>query len=273
MAAHARAQQSYRDQAALRVTTHGVTDAGLVRHANEDAFGMLDLTNGRRYKPGSPARWTASGPGVLLLVSDGMGGARAGEVASAMSIEGMMTGLLSASRRGTMDENTLRGMIERVSRNVHFASQRPDRYGMGATLTAVLVQGHTAIVGQVGDSRAYLLRDGGIGQVTHDQSYAQLLLDAGLITPEEAEHSPRKNIVLQAMGQTELKVEIARIELRPGDRLLLCSDGLTNVVDDATIKRIASPPAPIVRACNELVTLTLDGGAPDNVTVVLADVA
>jgi serine/threonine protein phosphatase PrpC len=202
-----------------------------------------------------------------------MGGAKAGEVASALAIEAVLGGMLRAAREGTVDGNTLRRVIEQASAKVYQASKRPDRKGMGATLTAVLVTDLTAYVAQIGDSRAYLLRGGKIGQVTHDQSYVQMLVDAGVMTPEEAETSPRRNIILQVMGQEAVRVVLGRMTLKPGDRLLLCSDGLTNVVDDATIADVVKAPAPIARASQELISLTKKGGAPDNVTVILAEVA
>jgi protein phosphatase len=128
-------------------------------------------------------------------------------------------------------------------------------------------------VAQIGDSRAYLLRGGRIGQVTHDQSYVQMLVDMGRMTPEEAESSPRKNIILQVMGQaTVLRVVLARLTLRVGDRLLLCSDGLSNVVTDAAINAVARPPGELATAASALVSLTKEGGAPDNVTVIVAEV-
>ena len=130
----------------------------------------------------------------------------------------------------------------------------------------------TAYVAQIGDSRAYLLRGGKIGQVTHDQSYVQMLVDAGVMTAAEAEASPRKNIILQVMGQEAVRVALGRVALKTGDRLLLCSDGLSNVVDDATLSAIAKPPGDLAKATKALVALTLEGGAPDNVTVILAEV-
>jgi serine/threonine protein phosphatase PrpC len=144
---------------------------------------------------------------------------------------------------------------------------------MGATLTAMLLMGSMAYVAQIGDSRAYLMRGGRIGQITHDQSYVQMLVDAGVMTAAEAEASPRKNIILQVMGQEAVRVALGRIRLRAGDRLLLCSDGLTNVVDDATIRAISKPPGDLAKASAALVALTKEGGAPDNVTVIVAEVA
>ena len=258
---------------ALHVSVFGLTDVGLVRDVNEDAFAMADLNAGERWRGRAVQSWSTGRNGVLIEVSDGMGGARAGEVASALSIEGVIEGMKSATRTGPPDGETLRSVIEHVSEKVHLAAQRPDRRGMGATMTAALIQGRSAYFAQIGDSRAYLIRDGKIGQVTHDQSYVQMLVDAGVMTPEEAERSPRKNIILQVMGQESVKVALGRIEVRPGDRFLLCSDGLTNVLDDETIRAVAKPPADIVAATQDLVKRTKSNGAPDNVTVVLAHVS
>jgi serine/threonine protein phosphatase PrpC len=234
---------------------------------------MVDLTAGERWAGGKPSTWSARGAGVLLEVSDGMGGARAGEVASALSIEGVLTGMLDAAKRGHTSDKTLRAVIERVSRKIYEAGRRADRRGMGATLTALLVKNTTAYVAQIGDSRAYLLRDGKLGQITHDQSYVQMLVDAGVMTPDEAERSPRKNIIMQVMGQESVRVALGRIALRSRDRLLLCSDGLTNVLDDASICAVGRPPKDLRAAVEELVEKTRQGGAPDNVTAILAEIA
>ena len=155
----------------MHVRVLGQTDIGLVREVNEDAYGMADLSAGRRWQGGEPATWSSARAGVLLEVSDGMGGANAGEVASALSVEGVLAGMLGAARKkGSLGEETLRSVIEGVSAKIHRAAKRPDRRGMGATLTAVLVQGRTAFVAQIGDSRADLLREGQLGQVSHEQS-------------------------------------------------------------------------------------------------------
>jgi serine/threonine protein phosphatase PrpC len=266
MAAHARTEE------AVRVTAFGKTDTGIVRSVNEDAFGMADLTAGQRWSGGKAMTWSAGGAGVLLEVSDGMGGAKAGEVASALSIEGVLGGMLEAAKAGQTSDKTLRSVIEHVSKKIFDAAKRPDRRGMGATLTAILVKDTTAYVAQIGDSRAYLLRSGKLGQITHDQSYVQMLVDAGVMTPEEAERSPRKNIIMQVMGQESVKVALGRIQLRAGDRLLLCSDGLTNVLDDGTIASICDSKNDLLAAVSTLIEKTKDGGAPDNVTAILAEI-
>jgi PPM family protein phosphatase len=272
IAAH-RAGRMIRQMTLSVVRAFGVTDVGSVRSANEDSFTMADLSKPQRWQGGAPAEWPATEKGVLLVVSDGMGGAKAGEVASALSVEAVLGGMLRAVREKPADGETLRRVIEQASDKVHEAAKRPDRKGMGATLTAVLIDGVSAYVAQIGDSRAYLLRDGKMGQVTHDQSYVQLLVDAGIMTPAEAETSPRKNIILQVMGQEEVRVALGRVTLKRGDRLLLCSDGLTNVVDDATINAVAKSPADLAKASAALISLTKEGGAPDNVTVILGEVA
>jgi serine/threonine protein phosphatase PrpC len=255
------------------VRAFGQTDVGLVRATNEDAFTMAELSKAQRWQGGKVAEWSSTNGGVLLLVSDGMGGAKAGEIASALSIEAVLGGMFRAVRLGPVDGVMLRRVIEQASTKVFEASKRPDRKGMGATLTAVLVCGLTAYVAQIGDSRAYLLRGAQIGQVTHDQSYVQMLVDAGVMTPAEAECSPRKNIILQVMGQQAVRVALGRIALKSGDRVVVCSDGLTNVIDDETIIEVAKSPADLAKASAELVSRTREGGAPDNVTVIVAEVA
>ena len=260
--------------AELRVIVAGLTHPGRVRSNNEDAFAIAPLegdtpVSGERSVPLDPG-----GHGVLLAVSDGMGGAAAGEIASALSLEALVAGLRrTADRDSTVDANRLRHLVEDASRAVFEAGQRPSRRGMGATLTAVLVCGDGAHVAQIGDSRAYLIRARRIVQLTHDQSWVQELVDHGVLTPEEAASSPQRNVIMQVMGQGEpLHVALGRIRLFPGDRLLICSDGLSNVVSDADLLRLGGPPAPADAACRALVDAALAGGAPDNVTVVVGEV-
>lgn len=260
-----------RSSAARLLSAFGATDAGL-RPTNEDAFVIASL-DGRRWRGGAAAVLKSDDGAVLLAVSDGMGGAKAGEIASALTVEAVLGGMMREAERGKADADSLGRVIERASAKVYEAGKRPDRRGMGATLTAVLVSPGTAAFAQIGDSRAYLLRDGKLGQITHDQSYVQMLVDAGMMTPEQAERSPQKNIILQVMGQPAVRAEVGTIALVPGDRLLVCSDGLTNVLDDGTILRLARPPADVAKACRDLVATTKRNGAPDNVTVVLAEIA
>ena len=261
--------------AAIReVVAFGLTDTGSVREHNEDAFLLADLTSSARWEDESIARWAVAKRGVLLAVSDGMGGAKAGEVASAISLEALCEGMFHAKAAGADkdDATRLRHVIERANRAVREAAARPDRRGMGATLTAVLITPPVTYVAQIGDSRAYLLRENTICQVTHDQSYVQMLVDAGAISPEAAEHSPHKNLILQVMGQQEdVDVALGRLDFRAGDRLLLCSDGLTNMVDDETIRKLVCGGDALDVVCAKLVAQANSAGGDDNITVVLAE--
>jgi PPM family protein phosphatase len=249
----------------LRIDVAGQTDKGKVRSHNEDAFLVYDLDRNERSER---AQWTVGDRGILLAVSDGMGGAAAGEVASAVSLDALLKNLLNDEGDGSVPDR-LRRVVHRASRSVHEEAKRPGRRGMGATLTSALFCGTVVHLAQIGDSRAYLLRDGRIRQVTHDQSYVQMLVDEGLMTPEEAERSPQKNVLLQAMGQAgNLRVDTGRLAIQPGDRLLLCSDGLTNAISDEQIAALAT--GDVATACNELIRAANAAGGPDNITVVLS---
>ena len=255
-----------RGMSELRVVVAGQTDKGRVREHNEDAFLLYDLDKNERKQDG--ADWTVGDRGVLLAVSDGMGGAAAGEVASAISVDALLSELLKDEGTGGVGDR-LRRVVHRASRRVREESRRPGRRGMGATLTTALFCGTIVHLAQIGDSRAYLLRGGEIRQVTHDQSYVQMLIDEGLMTPEEAERSPQKSVLLQAMGQAaELRVDLGRLAIQKGDRLLLCSDGLTNAVSDEDIVKLAEGDVTVV--CKALVDAANAAGGPDNITVVLA---
>ncbi|AKT36934.1 PP2C family protein-serine/threonine phosphatase [Chondromyces crocatus] len=261
-----------RGRAEVKLTMAGLTDRGLVRTSNEDAFFMAHLGTGEQWSEDTPVSWRLGDRGVLLAVSDGMGGANAGEVASALSLEKLLEGMRGRVRPKESDADRLRRTIELASRQVRRAAARPGREGMGATLTAVYLRGTTATIAEIGDSRAYLIRRGLLCQVTRDQSYVQLLVDAGLMTQEEAERSPRRNIVLQAMGQdTDVIVALSRLDLRRGDRLLLCTDGLSSMLSDRQILALAQAPTPIDQACLDLVEHAKDAGGDDNITVILAE--
>lgn len=257
------------DDSTLHVHVAARTDAGRVRDHNEDCFLMVDLDSGTREE--GDAEWTVGDRGVLLAVSDGIGGAAAGEVASALSVEALWHEL-EQERGGRDVAEKLERVVVRANRRVRDAARTPGRRGMGATLTAALVCGRDVHLAQIGDSRAYLLRDGLLRQVTKDQSYVQKLVDEGALTPEQAERSPDKNVILQAMGQPhDVRVALGHLALRPGDRLLLCSDGLTNAIGDEDIARIAQQD--VDTACAALIDAANAAGGPDNITVVLAEVA
>ncbi|MYW93745.1 serine/threonine-protein phosphatase [Amycolatopsis rubida] len=226
------------------------TDRGLVRTGNEDA-----VYAGRR----------------LLAVADGVGGHTSGEIASTAVIAALAA--LDHADPGRDPLGALTGAVETGNAAIRDLVAR-DRSlaGMGTTLTAVLFAGDRLAVVNIGDSRTYLVREGNCTQLTHDDSLVQQFVDAGRITAEQARHHPRRSIILRALtGGLGEHPSASLREARAGDRYLLCSDGLSDVVDDGTIAETLR--APDLEACaDRLVELALDGGGPDNVTVVVADV-
>jgi serine/threonine protein phosphatase PrpC len=253
------------------VRAYGVTDTGQRRKNNEDAFIIADLARlSEEQVRDREITLDASDHAVLLAVSDGMGGANAGEVASALVVDSLRRAMQEAE--GDWDEVT-RLAVERANREVFAAAADPSHKGMGATLTAVCVHATHAHVAVVGDSRAYLLRGGTIRQMTKDQSFVQYLVDLGALAPSAADGSAVKNVVLQAMGQkADVAVALGRLELRRGDRLLLCSDGLSNKVSADDMRAVVERAPTLPGACWELVELANARGGDDNITVVLAEV-
>jgi serine/threonine protein phosphatase PrpC len=245
----------------------GRTDVGLTRQQNEDAFTIVDVTE--------PARtWTGEvdvgGHRILLAVSDGMGGHQAGEVASAMVISTVVQSLV-ANAAETPD-HALELAVRDANQAVRTAAEAHDKHGMGATLTAILIDGQDAWIAEVGDSRAYLLRNGQLRQLTRDQSLVQMLVDAGALTAEEARNSPRKNVILQAIGTApQLTAAMVRLLLRRGDRLLICCDGLSNELSDSELAAIMSEPDP-VRATEHAIAAANEHGGHDNITAIIAHI-
>jgi serine/threonine protein phosphatase PrpC len=248
------------------------TDIGRERPNNEDAFIAADLTGGEN---SAGADWTGrfsiGERGALVAVSDGMGGARAGEVASGLVVASLAEALASEpADRPSRDR--IAGAVEDVHRTVWAQACRRG-IDMGATLTALYVRGTGAYVAEVGDSRAYLIRAGRITQLTKDQSYVQLLVDHGL-DPQQALESPFRNLILQAMGyQPRVKVALGRLDLRLYDCLLLCSDGLSSELTDAEIRDVILATPDLRRAADRLVALANERGGHDNTTVVLIGVS
>ena len=249
----------------------GQTDIGRVREKNEDAFVVADLTGGTLLDGTPHKRFDVGERGVLLAVSDGMGGAQAGEVASALVVETLTLAMANAPK-DTPRDALMTGAIEKAHRAVWDTAKRADKK-MGATLTAVFVHAGQAYIAEVGDSRAYLIRAGKMCQLTHDQSMVQMLVDTGVIEPEQAETSPIRNIILQAMGnQPNVKVALARLDLRDRDCFVLCSDGLTGMVHDDEIRDIVLASGRPELAAKQLVDLANERGGKDNITVVVAGV-
>jgi serine/threonine protein phosphatase PrpC len=254
----------------MTVAAAGATDIGRVRQNNEDAFLIAPVGSDDVVKSaGGEAVFDLGTVRILLAVSDGMGGAEAGEVASAIVLQSLRQSLVE---QGSDRESALRTAVERANREVLAAAASPGRKGMGATLTAMFFHGDEAHVAEVGDSRAYLSRGGQLQQITHDQSYVQMLLDAGALKPEEADRSPLKHVILTSMGHgPDVRVEIGRLRLRAGDKVLLCSDGLSNEVSPAEIEQALFASRPPLETCRDLIALANRHGGNDNVTVIVAE--
>jgi PPM family protein phosphatase len=261
----------------VKLTVVGRTDVGKVRTNNEDAFVVADLARSAKVDTLSGEQSIdVPGEGMLLAVSDGMGGEQAGEVASALVIESLRREL--AANKGIDGSEAITKMLDTAvfgaNKEVFDASKEPGKKGMGATLTAVFVLADTAFIAEVGDSRAYLIRGHRIRQMTRDQSFVQLLVDAGAISPDEAKDYPHKNVILQAMGQKpDVKPAIGKLALRRFDRLLLCSDGLSNKVQDTEMREIVEAQSSMDEACKKLIELANERGGDDNVTVVIAELS
>jgi serine/threonine protein phosphatase PrpC len=257
----------------VHVNVAAKSDVGRVRTNNEDAFLIADLTRGGRVADEATGRLDVGDKGVLLVVSDGMGGEQAGEVASALVVEAF-TRTLRAAPTHLPPAAQLKYAAAKAHLDVAAASRRRGREGMGATLTVVHVLGPAAYVAEIGDSRAYLLRSGRICQLTRDQNVAQLLADAGALEPEEAKSSPMKNVLAQAVGQgSAIQVALGKLALRDRDCLMLCSDGLTGALVDEEIRDIILGSKNLDEACADLVDKANKHGGRDNITVVLAGVA
>ncbi len=226
----------------MLVELHAKSDIGRVRRGNEDNFLLLDLTTPRTWSgsdgPENPQEmneFPLGEKGLVLVVSDGMGGALAGDVASRMAIEAVRDVLMGKHVDGAGCEpdatlvECLKHATMQANRNIHYKSLEDSRCsGMGATLTGAAIKGDKLDLVQVGDSRAYVMRGEQIRLATKDQSLVQQLVDVGQISEEEAETHMFRNVILQALGaQTELAPATARIQIRQGDMVLLCSDGLS----------------------------------------------
>lgn len=235
----------------LRLHSAARSDVGLVREGNEDS---------------------GYAGAHLLVVADGMGGHAAGELASATAVATMADIEIAAPESADVLAE-LAAAIDATGEVIrHVISRHPTFTGMGTTVSAVYWMGERIAVAHVGDSRAYLLRDGDLSQLTHDHTLVQSLVDQGRITEAEAAVHPRRSIILRALdGLNPVEPDLSVRESRLGDRYLLCSDGLSGVVSNAELQALLNEGDP-TGAVTRLVELALERGAPDNVTVVVADV-
>lgn len=254
----------------IQVSVFARTDVGMQRSGNEDSFLVADLTAGKIGLGPDVSTHQLGERGSLMIVSDGMGGAAAGEIASEMAVTTMRE-LLSQMTSSTEISEQLRGAAEIANERIWNRSQDdPELSGMGATLTAVLVQGTTAYIAQVGDSRAYLIRRQQIKQLTKDQSLAQMLVDSGAIKPEQMDSVPQ-NVIMQAMGtQPAVKVAMSAVQLFRNDCLVICSDGLSNKVPPNELREMIQEVNDLTDACRLLIDKANERGGEDNITVIIA---
>ena len=261
------------------VNVFGRTDVGRTREHNEDAFLVVDLTTDHAALDDRLEEHELGELGTILMVADGMGGAAAGEIASAMAVETVLEELrarwVSNERRDPESfAAALKIATDVANSRIHrMATEQPEYRGMGTTATIAGLLGDTLYVAQVGDSRAYVVRDGRARQITKDQSLMQRLIDAGEITEEEAEQSERRNIILQALGpEPTIRTDITHQQLRRGDTIVLCSDGLSGLVRPDEIARVVSYERDLKKVCKRLIDRANENGGPDNITVVVARV-
>jgi protein phosphatase len=271
--------------ARAQVDVAALSHQGLVRDANEDHYLLMRF--GRTLEtlatslPADEVSARSEEVGYGLLVADGVGGAAAGELASRIAISTLVNLVLHTPDWIMSDdagdtEQVMQRMADRY-RRIHVALRDegvgdPSVAGMGTTMTMACSLGASLVIGHIGDSRAYLFRDGHLQQLTRDHTWVQALVDLGELSAEDAARHPMRHVLIRSLGGRDRFVEgdFQRAWLADDDRILLCTDGLTNMVNDATIATVLREAATSEEACQALVTAALEGGGRDNVTVALA---
>lgn len=231
---------------------YGATHVGRVRAVNQDAYYLPEAGES------------------FAVVADGMGGHKAGEVASAMAVSEFTRWLRCAP---VPTEETVNYAVHEANRIIHRTAQREaDKSNMGTTLVSVWVDDEQVIECNVGDSRAYLLRGGALSQISRDHSLVGELVEEGKITKQEAMHHPHKNYITRAIGTSSMvQPEIRTLDRKSGDVWLLCSDGMSNYIEDGELERILREQADRAKCVKKLIDLALERGGADNITVVLVD--
>lgn len=234
------------------------SDTGKIREVNEDSVAVLKRPDGL----------------ILAVVADGMGGHKAGDVASKMTVDQLSRYFLEDGDAAflTIDSKRkwLSERIQTINRLVfEHASINPECKGMGTTLIAALIEGNGGILCHIGDSRAYLI-NGGIEQITRDHSYVNVLVDSGEISQEEAEEHPKKNWIVRALGtEAEIERQMIDFSFAEDSYLLICSDGLSNKIPKEELASIVRSPFPLSQKGQELVSLANDLGGEDNISLIL----
>ncbi len=233
----------------------GDTHIGLVRSSNQDALRYGSLDNG----------------GVFAVVCDGMGGANGGNIASNIAVDIIAERIVDGYANGAAPRPDLLLASAMAAANIEIfdrARSAPQYEGMGTTVVAVIVFGKDAYISHVGDSRIYLYRDNTLQQITRDHSVVQEMIESGQLTEEQARSHPRKHFITRALGVSAMEEgEFDELELESNDKLLLCTDGLTNMVDDTALAELLGNGASI----DILIQSALDGGGTDNITAVLME--
>ncbi|MFC5471922.1 Stp1/IreP family PP2C-type Ser/Thr phosphatase [Cohnella suwonensis] len=231
---------------------------GKVRQVNEDKAWSGRLAGGL----------------TVAIVADGMGGHRAGDVASAMAVDSLVQSLQAAGAKLTIANGAeaLREMVSEANRTIYDTASLNDQYhNMGTTVVVALLDGNTGIIAHIGDSRAYRLRAGRLEQLTEDHTLVNELTKSGQISAEEAARHPRRNVLTRALGtDREVEADIGSIDWHAGDTLLLCSDGLSGLVEPADVSAaLGEPGGQLEHRAQRLVDLAMAAGGDDNITVVL----
>src|SRR3954469_15876848 len=243
----------------LRLKYAARSDVGMIRSGNEDSFETN--VNAER---------------GVFVVADGMGGHAAGEVASLMAVQAVITELGDlkaiddAGKAGTKLADSLRT----ANRNIHDRMlAEADKQGMGTTASVLVIDGKRYLIGQVGDSRVYMLRDGALQQITKDHSYVQEQVDAGFLTPEQAKYHPYSNVITRCVGASQdVEPDVYRGDIKNGDVFLVASDGLTGMVDDRRIQTLLMSRAEPDRKVHSLISEANGRGGLDNITAVVVHV-
>jgi protein phosphatase len=270
--------------AGLSVRAFALTDQGRVRTSNEDSFLIAEMARTlwvRQTNLPQPQTQYGRNRAHLFLVADGMGGHNAGEVASALSLESVEAFVLHLLRRfSNLQPSDEAGVLKDFqtalrqadARLLEEAAHHPEWKGMGTTLTLAFASGRSLFVVHAGDSRCYLLRDGQLRQLTEDHTVVGELARHGALTPAQAQHHPFRHVVTNVLGgkESSLRIDVQRIDLKPGDVVLLCSDGLSDMLDNEQIAKIlAAVPEPEA-TCARLVAAANEAGGKDNITALVA---
>jgi serine/threonine protein phosphatase PrpC len=278
--------QAHRHAPPGKIDCFGATDRGYIREQNEDQYMVADLRKSLDVHHTSlgfreHSHLNGDTHGQLLLVADGLGGHASGERASTLAVDCLAHFAVNAmhwcARLDDCDDEQVfaewEEALQRCDEQVHAEGDaRPERRGMGTTLTMAYVAWPNAYVLHAGDSRCYLLRDGNLRQITVDHTLAQKFADAGVISPEEIDQSRYSHVLWNAIGGNSetVSAEAHKLALELGDVLLLCTDGLTNELDDAQIAEMLASPRPASDICQHLVAAAKQAGGNDNITVVVA---